>query len=92
MGIRDGTASLMRAHFCRDAAEYVLPLLDKSRHQGVCYFEPRSSPPTWMILESRGRCLPLASAPVKERDTFAIFDDARCRGADLKVSSFGSLA
>lgn len=38
-----------------------------------------------MILEASDRCLPRSSAPVAERDTFALFDDARCRGADLKV-------
>lgn len=38
-----------------------------------------------MVLEARGRCLPLSRAPVSERDAFAIFDDAHCRGADLKV-------
>ncbi|KAF5833854.1 hypothetical protein DUNSADRAFT_9691 [Dunaliella salina] len=69
----------------RAAAEHILPLLDGSRFQGVCFFEPRASPPTWMVLEARGRCLPRSSAPVAERNTFAIFDDARCRGADLKL-------
>lgn len=38
-----------------------------------------------MMLDTRGRCMPRHSSPVSERDAFAIFDDARCRGADLQL-------
>ena len=69
----------------RTAAEYILPQLDHTTHQGVTFFDARARPPAWMVLELRGRCMPRSSAPVEERETFAIFDDARCRGADLKV-------
>ena len=68
---------------CRRAADYILPLLDSQRFKGVCFFSPDSK--QWMILEARGRCLPKRCSPVAERECFAVFDDARCRGADLKV-------
>ncbi len=69
--------------FCRTAAEYILPHLCSQRHKGVCFFSPTDR--AWVILEARGRCMPKQCSPGAERDCFAIFDDARCRGADLKV-------
>lgn len=39
-----------------------------------------------MVLDTRGRCLPRHSTPISERESFVIFDDARCRGADLQLN------
>lgn len=74
----------------REAAEYVLQRLGQQQQQGstapfqgVCYFDAAHR--AWMVADSRGRCVPRHSSPIAERDTFVIFDDARCRGADLQL-------
>lgn len=41
---------------------------------------------SWMVLDRVGRCLPLAQSPLKASAAFCIYDEARCRGADLKLS------
>ncbi len=51
--------------------------------EAVCFFD--SSVKKWMLLEARGRCLPRGQSPVNESRAFVIFDDARCRGADLQL-------
>jgi len=40
-----------------------------------------------MILENNGRCLLKNLSPLQEKDTFAIYDEPRCRGTDLKLHS-----
>jgi hypothetical protein len=67
----------------RDAAHYVLQHMDASRYQGVCYFDSASR--KWTICDTLGCSLPRQASPVAERDAFVIFDEARCRGADLKL-------
>jgi hypothetical protein len=57
--------------------------MDTRRYQGVCYFDSGSR--EWTICDSLGRSLPRQASPVAERDAFVIFDEARCRGADLKL-------
>jgi hypothetical protein len=37
------------------------------------------------VLERRGRRLPLHASPISERQAFVLYDEARCRGADLKL-------
>ena len=51
--------------------------------QGVTFFDMDTD--VWMILEQSGRCLPKDQSPLHERDTFAVFDEPRCRGVDLKL-------
>ena len=68
---------------CRSAAKYLLQRLDRSTFKGVCFFDP--SQRTWAVLDPSGRCGPLSSAAIAERDAFVLYDDARCRGADLKL-------
>jgi hypothetical protein len=51
--------------------------------RGVCY--PDDAAGGWVVADPSGRRLPLLESPVPEADTFVVFDDARCRGADLKV-------
>mmetsp|Transcript_40978 Transcript_40978/g.96212 ORF Transcript_40978/g.96212 Transcript_40978/m.96212 type:complete len:450 (-) Transcript_40978:67-1416(-) len=40
-----------------------------------------------MVMEATGRCLPKAQSPLASRETFALFDEPRCRGVDLKLGS-----
>lgn len=82
----DRSPACLCVHACpthREAANYVLQAMDPSRYQGVCFFDTDAK--QWAICDTTGRCMPRHSSPVAERDTFAIFDEARCRGADLKL-------
>eukprot|EP00903_Cladosiphon_okamuranus_P011180 g10551.t1 len=40
----------------------------------------------WVVLDRVGRCAALADNAIKESEAFSIYDEARCRGADLKLS------
>ncbi|KXZ43396.1 hypothetical protein GPECTOR_91g550 [Gonium pectorale] len=40
----------------------------------------------WVMLDRRGRLAPRAASPLSERHAFVIFDQARCRGADLQLA------
>ena len=39
----------------------------------------------WRLCDKRGREWPLHSSPIAERDACVIFDERRCRGADMKL-------
>jgi hypothetical protein len=56
------------------------------KYKGVVFFDNRSPDGQWMALEPSGRLLPKNQSPVQEAEAFAIFDEPRCRGADLKLS------
>ena len=49
----------------------------------MCYYDVLER--SWVVREPGGRCLPRHASPVAEKDTFVIFDEARCRGADLQL-------
>ncbi len=55
----------------------------KSMLKGVTFFNEETK--AWMILEASGRCMKRDQSPLNERDTFALFDEPRCRGVDLKL-------
>ncbi|CAN0526725.1 unnamed protein product, partial [Ectocarpus sp. 8 AP-2014] len=40
----------------------------------------------WMVLERVGCSVALSGSPIRASEAFAIYDEARCRGADLKLS------
>jgi hypothetical protein len=68
---------------CRAAAEHILPLLDRSQFKGVCYFDEGER--AWMVVDLQGRRKHRHSSPIRESEAFTIFDEARCRGADLQL-------
>jgi hypothetical protein len=76
-------AGLPRPRHCRAAAEHLLPLLARSRFKGVCYFDEGDG--VWTIADLQGRRMPRHSSPILESQAFTIFDEARCRGADLQL-------
>ncbi|CAM9957051.1 unnamed protein product, partial [Ectocarpus sp. 4 AP-2014] len=41
----------------------------------------------WMVLDRVGRCVALSGSPIQASESFCIYDEARCRGADLKLSA-----
>eukprot|EP00198_Chlamydomonas_reinhardtii_P008814 XP_001698151.1 predicted protein [Chlamydomonas reinhardtii] len=80
--------ALMAGTSNRRAAEYLLAgprlqRLQQLRFRGVTYFDEAAR--GWVVLEHTGRCLPRASSPLQEHETFVLYDEARCRGADLKL-------
>ncbi|GAH43477.1 unnamed protein product, partial [marine sediment metagenome] len=66
----------------RCIAQYLVHRLADCFH-GVVFFDVASN--AWHVLERQGKCLPLAQAGQAERDCFVLFDDSRCRGADMKL-------
>ncbi|KAI9329926.1 hypothetical protein DFJ73DRAFT_901188 [Zopfochytrium polystomum] len=55
-----------------------------SKFRGVCYFDVRKQ--CWIILNKQTlEKLRKELSSIPERDTFVIFDDARTRGADMKL-------
>ena len=66
-----------------DAAKSIMKFVSDDVFKGVTFFHNNKN--QWMILEHSGRLLEKSLSPVHERDTFVIFDEARCRGADMKL-------
>ncbi|KIZ06297.1 hypothetical protein MNEG_1661 [Monoraphidium neglectum] len=54
-----------------------------ARFRGVTYFDDRHR--CWLVADVAGRRLARHESPLPEAETFVIYDDARCRGADLKL-------
>jgi hypothetical protein len=54
-----------------------------ARFRGITYFDDRHR--CWLVADAAGRRLARHESPLPEAETFVIYDDARCRGADLKV-------
>ncbi|GIL75394.1 hypothetical protein Vretifemale_5196 [Volvox reticuliferus] len=71
----------------RQASEYLRQQLAEqgaaASFQGVTYFDEDER--SWTVCDLRGRRLSRHLSPIAERDTFVIYDDARCRGADLQL-------
>lgn len=53
------------------------------RYKGVCFHDAASD--KWVVLDQRGRQLSLEQSPVPADDCFTLYDDAHCRGSDLKL-------
>ena len=62
----------------------VLSYLPSSEFDGVLFFESNEFK-DWVVLERSGRILLKGISPVTEQRAFAIFDEPRCRGTDLKL-------
>jgi hypothetical protein len=69
----------------RDFSKRILDIAPVEYFGGVLFFEAAFSQ-EWVILERSGRLLQKDISPVKVSETFAIFDEPRCRGTDLKLS------
>ena len=52
-----------------------------SELRGVTFFDRTE----WKIMEKDQRTLPKNESPVHESDSFAFYDEPRCRGSDLKL-------
>jgi len=70
------------------AATEILTILPRKEFQGVVFYDDTdSSHGIWKILERNGRLLPKNQSPIREQACFALFDEPRCRGSDLKLPS-----
>ncbi|CAM9434131.1 unnamed protein product, partial [Hapterophycus canaliculatus] len=75
-----------------DAAAFLLSsegrLAEKFR--GVVFFNASRGTAAvrgeWMVMDRVGRSVALNGSPIRASESFAIYDEARCRGADLKLS------
>eukprot|EP00752_Nemacystus_decipiens_P003638 g3353.t1 len=58
--------------------------------RGVVFFDPDQGTAAigngWMVLDRVGRYAALAESGLNAAEAFSIYDEARCRGADLKLS------
>ncbi|CAN0036131.1 unnamed protein product, partial [Scytosiphon promiscuus] len=75
----------------KDAAGFLLSdgeLPEKFR--GVVFFDSCQGTAAvggeWMVLDRLGRTMALSGSPVQASEAFSLYDEARCRGADLKLS------
>ncbi|CAN0109509.1 unnamed protein product, partial [Ascophyllum nodosum] len=60
-----------------------------TQFRGVIFFDQNKRGATgggWTVLDREGRYAPLNASPIMEAEAFCIYDEARCRGADLKLS------
>ena len=65
-----------------------LKFLPRDEFKGVVFYDDtESSHGIWKVLERNGRFLPKSQSPVREQACFALFDEPRCRGSDLKLPS-----
>ncbi|CAN0452105.1 unnamed protein product, partial [Ascophyllum nodosum] len=68
------------------SAEGALPV----RFRGVVFFDANERGVTgggsWTVLDRVGRCNSLNASSIRAAEAFCIYDEARCRGADLKLS------
>jgi hypothetical protein len=59
------------------------------KHRGITYFDQFDG--RWFVKESghegNGRRWEKDASPIHERETFVIFDQAHCRGADMKLDA-----
>jgi hypothetical protein len=74
-------------HPRRRAAEYLLDHMPPGRYRGVTYFCRDDN--CWVILDTAGSLAPRTSSHLREAETLALFDDARCRGSDLQLRQTG---
>ena len=57
----------------------------ESTFKGVVYYSSNNC--SWRLIDSKYRETSLNTSPIRECDAFVIFDQSRCRGADLKLKS-----
>jgi hypothetical protein len=70
------------------AAAHVLQLLRDagSPLQAAVYFDAASGHAgEWVVVDHQGGRWPKKRAPIAERDAFVLYDEARCRGADMRL-------
>lgn len=71
----------------KDVANAIILMAQNSRfskkRKGIVYYENHTK--NWMVESWDKQCWPLGSSPIRECDAFVYFDEAHCRGADMKL-------
>lgn len=81
------TGAILAGVFNHNAARFLLEQNDFSS-SGVTYYDSRPEWNCWVALETARQVITLLKkSSISERDTFVIFDEARSRGSDMKLSS-----
>jgi hypothetical protein len=77
--------ALLNNHPIEKAADVFLAKLchSQSRFKGVVYYSAKKV--CWCIKDMKQRETSLSSSPISECDAFVIYDQSRCRGADMKL-------
>ncbi|KAG2522160.1 hypothetical protein BBO99_00006104 [Phytophthora kernoviae] len=79
------TGALLAGVANHDAASFLFGQANFS-FEGVTYYDSRMENNCWMVTEkARRTVMPLKNAPMLEKETFVIFDEARSRGSDMKL-------
>jgi len=65
------------------ARQLVKSFTDKVTFKGVVF--PQGKSGQWMILDRDLYKCPLKESPIKEKESFVLFDESRCRGADMRL-------
>jgi hypothetical protein len=66
------------------AEEILLRMSEASPYRGVIFFDVAAC--SWRIRARDGQEWSKSASPIPERECFALFDEIRCRGADLKLA------
>lgn len=79
------TGALLAGVMNHEAANYLVRQPDFG-FAGVTYFDNRDQMNCWMVAERERRLvMPLKESSMLEKETFVVFDEARSRGADMKL-------
>jgi hypothetical protein len=78
------TGALLTGVNNTDAADFLLSL-PSFTFRGVVYFDMLKK--SWMVKNGKGQVWALHASPIKALDCFTIFDESRCRGADIVLRS-----
>ncbi|CAM9708595.1 unnamed protein product, partial [Scytosiphon promiscuus] len=75
----------------KDAAGFLLSAGElPEKFRGVVFFDSCQGTAAvggeWMVLDRLGRMMALSGSPVQASEAFSLYDEAQCRGADLKLS------
>ena len=77
--------ALLSGYSNKDVADKFLRALAKLNFKGVVFFSTENQ--TWTIIDRRGRLCALETSPIHESEAFVIYDQSRCRGADMKLKT-----
>jgi hypothetical protein len=66
------------------AGEILSRMSEACPYRGVIFFDVRAC--SWLIRARDGQEWSKSASPIPERECFALFDEIRCRGADLKLA------
>lgn len=80
------SGAILAGNSNREIADFILKeCLMGTDLNGITFYDNEIC--EWMVLEANGRCQRKELSPLHESNTFAIYDEPRCRGVDLRLRS-----